>query len=106
MDASSQRQQADSDASRLPPARSASANEISPILTPNPARTRSSSCCRGDYGVSTNPSGGVAGGMTKVFSSVDNLLEPPAASEEDARFLRKVKTKNQGYKNIKKPTAS
>ena len=43
--------------------------------------------------------------MTKVFSSVDNLLEPPAASEEDARFLRKVKTKNQGYKNSKKPTA-
>ena len=75
-----------------PPVRSASANEISPILTPNPAmsRTRSSSCCRGgDYGVSSNPEGGGGGNMSKAFSSVDNLLEP-AASEEDARFLKKV----------------
>ena len=76
-----------------PPVRSASANEISPIMTPNPvARTRSSSCCRGgDYGVSANPKGGNNGNMSKAFSSasVDNLLEP-AASEEDAQFLRKV----------------
>ena len=72
------------------PVRSASANEISPILTPNPvARTRSSSSCRGgsDYGVSANPNGG---SMSRAFSSADNLLEP-AASEEDARFLRKVR---------------
>ena len=82
--------------SRLPPPeRSASANEISPILTPNPvARARSSSCSRdrgGDYGVSTNPGGGGGGSMPKAFSSVDNLLDQPTGNEEDARFLRKVK---------------